>query len=233
MKGCCFKGESCQFAHSQDELKVVHVVEDAPIVKRLKDYTVGNSKLGPNAKKKMSRMDNSKQAMPLDLSIEGGSPEPVKAILTEPAYTFASQTISPPHNLDVPAAKLMQRNQQEMMPAIQGFEKPYYLQSVLKERMQCQPMKAPPGLGVDTRRPALLECQRLRQSLTLGDCPPVPEVYNIGALCMGLEKLLKGSAWDSPPVSEYSPSQYEKSAAPGIDDTFGDFGMTRFNLQMH
>eukprot|EP00746_Dinoflagellata_sp_MGD_P153492 gnl/MRDRNA2_/MRDRNA2_84276_c0_seq3.p1 gnl/MRDRNA2_/MRDRNA2_84276_c0~~gnl/MRDRNA2_/MRDRNA2_84276_c0_seq3.p1 ORF type:complete len:373 (-),score=65.44 gnl/MRDRNA2_/MRDRNA2_84276_c0_seq3:235-1353(-) len=241
-KGCCLKGASCQFAHGQGELKSVHEFEDALIMENLKDDNVRKSKAKSNAKKNMSRTENSKQAMPLDQPLPGGLLEPMKVNLDDVAYGFARQTTRPPHNLDGPGAHSMQPNLQEMMPAIQGFEKPYSLQRVLKERMQFQPMQAPPGLG-NAHSQGLVECQRLRQDLNLDDGSPVPEDsnlhYELRALCMGLVNNLKGSMLNPGGISGYSPSlQCEKPAMrgnysnsmEGIDHTFADFGMTRFNF---
>jgi len=141
----------------------------------------------------------------------------------------------PPHNLDVLAAKSMQPNQQEMMPATQRFEKPYHVQSVLKERMQFQPMRAPPGLGGSTY---------LYQDRNLDDRPPVPEDSNLHydpwTLCSGLVNNLQDSVWNSPPISGHSPSQreepamrgYHSNSVAGIDRTVRDFSMSRFNYQL-
>eukprot|EP00746_Dinoflagellata_sp_MGD_P153497 gnl/MRDRNA2_/MRDRNA2_84276_c0_seq8.p1 gnl/MRDRNA2_/MRDRNA2_84276_c0~~gnl/MRDRNA2_/MRDRNA2_84276_c0_seq8.p1 ORF type:complete len:373 (-),score=65.36 gnl/MRDRNA2_/MRDRNA2_84276_c0_seq8:560-1678(-) len=243
-KGCCWKGESCQFAHGRDELKAVPIVQDVPIVAKLSDDNVGKTEVKPNARKRMSRNENLKKAVPIDQPMKGGSLEPVKVNLNDAVHAFAPQSTRPLHNLDVAAAKSIQPNQQEMMPAVQGFDKPCYLQSVLKERMQFQPMQAPPGLG-NAHSQGLVECQRLRQDLNLDDGSPVPEDsnlhYELRALCMGLVNNLKGSMLNPGGISGYSPSlQCEKPAMrgnysnsmEGIDHTSGDFGMTRFNFQL-
>jgi hypothetical protein len=229
------KGERCQFAHGQNELKIVCIVEDAPLVKRLKDDHVAQTLVKPSPKKKMSRMENAKQAMPLDQPMKVGSLEPMKINLDDAAPAFARQSIRPPYNLDIPAAKSMQPNQQEMIPPIQGFEKPYYVPSLLKQQMHFQAMRAPPGLGGDTSMP-LLDCQRFGQDLNLDDRPPAPEDsnphYEFRALCMGHVSNPNASTWDSPNISGYSRSLCEKPAMQGIANTFGDFGMTRFNSQV-
>lgn len=239
-KGYCQKGENCQFAHGLDELKVVDIVENAPIITRSKDEKL----LATSAKSAEKEASPMPKAVPLDEPMKLSDLEPMKCPLPSThvnLYDGVTPIIPPPQNL--PPTKL----QYSTAPKSENRKpdmnmKPFHLQrdsNIGTQSTHCY--VNPPGLR--SVHDTLLECQRLRQDLKLDDTPQLMEDANLhrelGAM-RGLVNNLKGNVWDPrAPASRCSQSTWEQnfllgSCTPNMENNkipFGGYPMAKYNYQ--